>query len=173
MPRMFKLFGKGKRAAQPKDALGRIEALVYRHLPEDADEETRALVVAIAGLLACVAYADRKYSEAEQAHVREALGRVHGLSPAGVSAICETLEQDLLEVASSNPQQHTRRLRELGDVELRREVLDALVDLAAADDELTMTETELLRRTTSALGLSQDDYNAAQARHRERLSVLK
>ncbi|MEY4580368.1 MAG: hypothetical protein RL701_5071, partial [Pseudomonadota bacterium] len=32
---------------------------------------------------------------------------------------------------------------------------------------------DLLRRTTSALGLTTDDYLAAQARHREKLSVLR
>jgi uncharacterized tellurite resistance protein B-like protein len=157
---------------KPKTAIAQLEALVAGHLPS-ADEDTRAVVVAIAGLLAGVAYADRQYQEAEQAHVSEALARVHGLSPAGVQAICDALRQHLLEIASINPQQHTRRLRELGDLELRRDVLDALVDLAAADEELTMTETELLRRTATALGLTQDDYLAAQARHKQRLSVLR
>ena len=92
---------------------------------------------------------------------------------ADAEAICEALRQHLLELASSNSQQHTRNLRELGDLELRRDVLDALVDLAAADEDLSMTETALLRRTATALGLTQDDYVAAQARHRERLSVLR
>jgi uncharacterized tellurite resistance protein B-like protein len=160
------------KAATPVTPIERIEALVQAHLPE-ADADTRAIVVAIAGLLACVAYADRQYHDAEQSHVREALARVHGLSSAGAEEICALLHEHLLEIAASNPQQHTRRLRELGDVELRRDVLDALVDLAAADEELSMNETALLRRTTSALGLSQDDYVAAQARHKQRLSVLR
>ena len=64
-------------------------------------------------------------------------------------------------------------MRELTDLDLRREVLDVLVDLAAADDEVSMSETQLLRRTATAMGLSQDDYVASQARHRDRLSVLK
>ena len=34
-------------------------------------------------------------------------------------------------------------------------------------------ETNLLRLTATALGLTQDDYNACQARHRDKLAVLK
>jgi uncharacterized tellurite resistance protein B-like protein len=163
---------RGDPTPEPATAAASLHALVARHLP-DADADTQALVTAIAGLLACVAYADRQYHVEEQAHVREALGRVQGLSDAGVDAICAVLQQRLVEIAAGNPQQHTRRLRELAELELRREVLDALVDLAAADHDLSMAETELLRRTASAIGLTQDDYVASQARHRERLSVLK
>jgi uncharacterized tellurite resistance protein B-like protein len=70
-------------------------------------------------------------------------------------------------------QAHTRLLRDGAELEQRREILDVLVDLGATDGELSMDETNLLRRVTTALGLSQDDYVAAQSRHRERLSVLR
>jgi uncharacterized tellurite resistance protein B-like protein len=166
------IFKKRAPAPPPATALARLQQLVESHLP-DADDETRALVVAVAGLLASIAYADRDYPESEQAHAREALGRVHGLSEAGVDTICDALREHVREIAGSNPHQHTRTLRDLGELELRRDVLDALVDLAAADGELSMSETDLLRRTASAMGLTPDDYVAAQARHRERLSVLK
>ena len=139
----------------------------------DVDEESVAMVEAVAGLLACVAYADREYSDAEQSQVRAELRRVHGLSEAGVNAICAVLAEHIQEVATVNPQAYTRALRDLGEPEMRREVLEVLVDLAAADDEVSMAEADLLRRTTAALGLEQADYNAAQERHRERLSLLK
>lgn len=165
-------FRKKKTPDKPEGALEQVQRLVAEHLPGE-DESAREIVVAIAGLLACVAYADRNYHDAEQAHVREALGRIHGLSAAGADAICETLQKHLLQIAAPNPQRFTRTLREETEPELRREVLEALLDLAAADGELAMAETELLRRTASAMGLEQDDYLRAQQRHRERLSVLK
>lgn len=158
----------------PRRGVGsaRLDALVAAHLP-DADDETRQIVAAVAGLLACVAYADREYSTAEQQHVREALSQIDGLGAGGVEAICVALRDHIVEVAASNTQAYTRTLRELAEPGVRREVLDVLVDLAAADDELALSETHLLRRATDAMGLSQDDYLAAQARHRERLSLLK
>jgi uncharacterized tellurite resistance protein B-like protein len=123
--------------------------------------------------MACVDYADRIYYVAEQAHAREPLQRIHGLSAAGALAICDTLREHIAELATTSMQVHTRQLRERSELELRREVLDVLVDLAAADDELSLVETDLLRRTASAMGLTQDDYLASQARHRARLSVLR
>jgi uncharacterized tellurite resistance protein B-like protein len=164
-----------KKPSQPTKAatgIDRIEQLVRKHL-SDADDETRQLVVAIAGLLAGVTHVDRVYAQAEQAHVREVLGNVHGLDQAGVEAICAVLDTHGVEIAAGSSQRYSRALCELAEPDLRREVLQTLVDLAAADGELSLVETDLLRRTTTALALSQDDYVAAQARHRARLSVLK
>jgi uncharacterized tellurite resistance protein B-like protein len=163
-----------KRAPNPPPVQGheRLDRLIRAHL-SDADEDTLRLAGALAGLLACVAYADRKYDAAEQVHTREALQRVHGLGAAGVDAICDTLREHIVELANTSMQVHTRQLRDRSELELRREVLDVLVDLAAADGELSLVETDLLRRTASAMGLTQDDYLGSQARHRERLSVLR
>ena len=57
--------------------------------------------------------------------------------------------------------------------EARLEVLEALMDLAAADELLDMQETNLLRRIARGLGLSDQEYLASQERHRQRLSVLR
>jgi uncharacterized tellurite resistance protein B-like protein len=154
------------------EPVGRLEALVREYMSH-ADELAVKIVTAVTGLLGCVAFADRDFSEAEQLHVREVLGRVDGLSPQGVDAICHALQQNVVRIATGNVQAHTRLLRDHVDVEMRREVLEVLVDLAAADDNLSFEETQLLRRIADALALTQDDYNAAQARHRERLSLLK
>lgn len=163
-----------RRSQPPKRSVGseHIDRMIRERL-DGADEDTLRLVVAVTGLLACVAYADREYSAAEQALVQQVLGSIQGLSAEAVAAICGALRDHIVEIAASNTQTYTRDLRELGDRELRREVLDALVDLAAADGELSVPETELLRRTAAAIGLSQDDYLGSQARYRERLSVLK
>ena len=40
------------------------------------------------------------------------------------------------------------------DADLRREILGALVDLAAADSSISLAETNLLRQITKSLGLS-------------------
>src|SRR4030095_8123657 len=55
-----------------------IEAAVFRFMPE-TDDETRRIVVAIAGLLTCVAFSDGQCTDAERTKVREELGRVQGL----------------------------------------------------------------------------------------------
>jgi uncharacterized tellurite resistance protein B-like protein len=138
-----------------------------------ADEESAMVVVALAGLLGAVAYADRDYSEGEEAHVRSELARVHGMTQAAADAVCTALRRHIVQVSTVEVPRYCRMLRELGDRELRAEVLEVLVDLAAADGVITTAETNLLRQVTTALGLSQGDYNDAQAKHRERIAALK
>ena len=160
---------KGSKKVSGADIL---RAAVGEHLPE-ADQATQRLVVGLCGLIASVAFIDRQYTSEERAHVRTVLSNVHGLSAAGADAICELLEAHVVEIATANTHQYSRDVREHADVALRRDVLDVLVDLAASDDTLSLGETDLLRRTASALGLSQDDYVHAQARHRDKIALLR
>jgi uncharacterized tellurite resistance protein B-like protein len=146
--------------------------VVARHL-EDADPDTVRIVAAIAGLLAHVAYADHDYSAAEEHHIRAELARVRGLTIGGVDAICLALREHIAEIAAVEAPHHARALRELTDRDLRVQVLELLVDVAAADDDICLAETNLLRQMATSLGLTQDDYNAAQARHRDKLRVLR
>jgi uncharacterized tellurite resistance protein B-like protein len=158
-------------AGAPPEASA-LEPIVAKHMT-GADRETVRIVAAIAGLLGTVAYADRNYAPAEEERIRLELGRVQGLGPEGVEAVCAVLRDHVAEIAAVEAPIHARNLLDLADRDLRLRVLDALVDLAAADDAITAAETNTLRLTATALGLSQDDYNASQARHRDKLTVLK
>lgn len=149
-----------------------LDAAIAPHMA-GASEETRAVVTAVAGLLAAVAFADQDYSPAEGRHVREELGRIHGLGDAGVNAICGVLAENIGGVVAAGHQRWVRDLREHTDRGQRIEILDVLLDLAAADDDLSLAEANYLRRLATALGLEQSEYNAAQARHRSKLSALK
>jgi uncharacterized tellurite resistance protein B-like protein len=138
-----------------------------------SDDDGATIVAAIAGLLATVAYADRRYDPIEEQRIREELGRVEGLTAAGVDAICEVLREHVVDISTIEAPVYARELLLLADRELRLQVLDALVDLAAADDQITVAETNVLRLTATALGLTQQDYNVSQARHRDKLKVLR
>lgn len=149
----------------------RLAEVVRAHLG-DADEDTVRLVVAVAGLLGTVAYADRDYAAVEEVRIRDVLGRIDRLGPSGVDAICAVLREDIVSIATVEAPRYAREVREHAERDVRREILDALVDVAAADDEITLAETNVLRSTTTALGLSQEEYNASQSRHRDKLRVL-
>jgi uncharacterized tellurite resistance protein B-like protein len=138
-----------------------------------ADPDSARIVAAVGGLLASVAHADRRYTAQEKAYMHDALRRLDGLTAEGADAVCALIEKQGMIIGAHNPQAFTRELRERTDIELRREVLDVLVDLAAADGELSLSETDLLRRTCSALGLGPQDYLHAQERHRDKPSTLK
>jgi len=158
-------------ATAPEGARG--FAGVVRANMVGSDEETVRIVVAVAGLLGTVAYADRRYAPEEEQRIRQELERIHALTPSAVDTICAALREHIVEISTIEAPFYGRELLLLADRDLRVEVLGALVDLAAADNEITVTETNLLRLTATALGLTQDDYNASQARHRDKLAVLK
>lgn len=165
------IFWRKDRPEPTPDIQRRLRDAVAAQLPE-ADDATRRIVAAITGLLGCVAYADRDYADSEAKLVRAELERIHGLSRQGVDAICNTLGEEIAAIAQAGDQLWSREIKTLADRELRYEVLEVLVDLAAADEDLSVEETNYLRRLATALGLDQRDYDAAQARHRDRLSVL-
>jgi uncharacterized tellurite resistance protein B-like protein len=159
-------------AVREIDGAEQLEVTVRSELA-GADDETALVVTSIVGLLGAVAYADSDFSSAERQRVREELSRISGLTPAGVQAICSALERHILEIATVQSPHYSRILRELADSELRYQVLEMLVALAAADQSISSAETNVMRQITTALGLTQRDYNAAQAKYRDRLAVLQ
>jgi uncharacterized tellurite resistance protein B-like protein len=165
------LLGTENTNERPRASASLME-LVRQSMPA-ASPQDAAIVGGLAGLFAFVAYADRSYTEGEKQAVRTALERFHGLSAQGIDAVCALLETQIAELAHESLQTYTRVLYELTDRDARVEVLDVLMDVATADDVLSMDETNGLRRIANLMGLSEADYLAAQAKHKGRLSVLR
>lgn len=168
------MFGRWLRNDQPAPSSGAdaLRRSIAQHLP-GADADTVAVVTSMAGLLGAVAYADRDYSAAEEVRVRAELARVQGMPSSGIDAICDVLREHIVEISTVQIPRYCRTLVQLADEDLRREVLSALLDLAAADSSISVAETNLLRQITKSLGLSQNDYVELQARHRQHLDSLK
>jgi uncharacterized tellurite resistance protein B-like protein len=162
----------GGEASRTPAASEELIALVARAMPQAGAREA-AIVGALAGLMACVAHADRKYSEAEREAVSSAFGKIGAIASDALGAIEELFSERLAELAHEPMQTYTRVLYENLERPARLEVLDALMDLAAADEVLDMQETNLLRRIARGLGLSDQEYVASQQQHRARLSVLR
>lgn len=142
---------------------------VKREMP-NAPEEDAKIVAAVVGLLGQVAYWDRPYLPEEEEPIRQALSRVGGLAPEGAERICAVLRGSITRVAEVEAREYARFLLDLADRELRLYVLDLLLDVAAADQNVSVAEMTLIRRLTDALGLSQAEYNASQARHEGKLA---
>jgi uncharacterized tellurite resistance protein B-like protein len=138
-----------------------------------ADDVDVKLVAAITGLLGQVAYADRPYLPAEEDRIRSELSKVSGLKDGGPDAICLTLRTSIATVAEIEAHEYAKLLRELADRDLLLHLLDLLLDVAAADDHVSVVEVNLIRRLTDVLGLTQADYNASQARYRDKLTSLR
>lgn len=147
-------------------------AAVREALGDDDDELIR-ITASVAALLLCVAYADLDYQAEEEDVLRATLGRIQGMDQRGVEAILQVLREQVVALAGAEASSYARELLGLTEEDFRLELLDVLVDVAAADDEITLQETNMLRSVAKALGLSQAQYNASQARHRDKLTVLK
>jgi uncharacterized tellurite resistance protein B-like protein len=163
-----------RRASNSEQVEGaeRLQQALRAELP-DMDEESVLIITAIVGLLGAVAYADTEFSEVEMERVRDQLSRVEGLSSDGVRSVCQALREHVVEVSTVQLPRYSRVLRELADRDLRFQVVEMLMNLADADEVITSSETNTMRQITSALGLTQRDYNAIQQRYREHLKVLK
>jgi uncharacterized tellurite resistance protein B-like protein len=167
-----RLFGRTKKGTEAGSGPERLRGAVRERIGGEGEETVR-IVAAIAGLLACVAYADKDYSDIEEARVVAELARVRGLDRSGAAAIGAVLREQIVEITSAEASVYAREIADLCHPDLRLELLDVLVDVAAEDEVISVRETNLLRNATQALGLSQHDYNASQARHRDKLSVLR
>ncbi|MEM6791252.1 MAG: TerB family tellurite resistance protein [Myxococcota bacterium] len=165
------------RRTEPGDARARALYDVVRRAVtaggRDEDDVHIRIVGATAALLACVAYADLEVEASEEEVIRVTLGRIQGLDEAGVAAIVAVMRQDVVRIASAEATTYARELLELTDETFRRQLLDVLVDVAAADDEITVSETNMLRGVARAFGLPSAAYNESQSRHRDKLAVLK
>lgn len=162
------VFFRNKPEPRPTSALERV---VAERLPK-TDEATRRVVTAIAGLLACVAFSDHVMSPEEERSIRVELGRIHGLDAFAVNAITDVVKAEARRLSAEGDQLFARDIRELCEREQRVEVLDAVLEIAAADGRLTLDETNYLRRLATKLGLSQEEYVLVQERHRDKLTVL-
>lgn len=168
---MFGRWRSTEKKLPPLEGADELTRVIKEQL-SGADSDTIRVVVAMTGLVGAIAYADRDYSEVEERRVRRELARVHGMTDAGIGAICAALRRHIVEISTVQAPRYCRELRELCDRELRFEVLEVLLEVAAADGVITPAETNLLRQTTTALGLTQADYNVLQTQHRKKLSVL-
>jgi len=150
----------------------RLRDVVKRSMPE-ADPDTVSIVTACAGLLACIAYADRAFSPEEMLKAGRLLATVNGIGAEGSDAIVGALSSHVLELSSVHAARFARTLNELGSRELRLHVLGMLLELAAVDDDVSPAEVITLRQVARSLGLTQEDYNQLQNQHREKLGALR
>lgn len=168
------MFSWLRRSASPNDPQQAAELYgVVRSQLNDSDEESVTIVASVAAVLLCIAYADCDYDSHEEAVVRLTLERVHGIDAAGVSAIMTVLNSHTVRITGAEASTYARELLSLTEEDFRIELLDMLLLVAAADGAITVTETNILRDVTKAMGLSPAHYLEAQSTHRDKLAVLK
>lgn len=133
-----------------EEAERRLEAVVRERM-SGASDESVGIVLAMAGLLARVAYADRQYTTQEAARVREELRQVLGFSEPDVNAVCAALAEHIDTVGAGPIERYTDVLRGQLDVHMRADTVKVLVELAAADSEIAPAEERVIRAAARSL----------------------
>lgn len=132
--------------------LDALHAALKVALPTDESVIVRyiAVVVALLGRIACV---DGRFSEQEEAKLRDLLTHVERLSPPGVDAVCSALRGKLPLMSDHEISLCYSELKALCDGQERRQVLRLLVQLAAVDGTLTPEEDAELRAIAAEMGV--------------------
>ena len=140
----------------------------------DALEPARARYLALfAFLLARVANVDQDVSEAETAAMEE-LVRSHGhLPPAQATLVVQIAKAQHRLFGETWNHLATRELRDICAEDEKRELLQCLFAVAAADDVITVQEEEAVRQVANGLVITHADYVAIRSMYRDKRSVFK
>lgn len=116
--------------------------------------------LALGALLVRVAFADHKYRASEVGQIDRILSGTFGLKPldaAKLRATCEALERD----APGTPE-FAKIVRDEIAYDDRKALADAMWSVALADEERHDAEEAMLKDIEIALGLSDEDIQAAR-----------
>jgi uncharacterized tellurite resistance protein B-like protein len=164
-----------KPSKQPEQADATNTSTVRRIVDElEALEDDKArYVAAFAYILSRVANADLEISDVETRAMEQLVQR-HGNLPA---------EQAILVVQIAKSQSRllgvtedylvTREFKPISTEAQRRELLDCLFAVSAADDSISNSEEAQVRQIASELGLSQREFVTARAAWSDKREVLK
>jgi uncharacterized tellurite resistance protein B-like protein len=137
------------------------------------DRSRARFLAAFAYVLSRVAAADLDISTSEKDKMIEIvqhLGRIPEDQAVLVVAIATNQNQLF---GGTEDYLVTREFRKIAVDEQRRELLDCLFAVSAADDTITGDEEEQIRQIASELGLSHEEYIKARRAYTDKRSVFK
>ncbi len=164
------LGGRGEAAAGAGET-DTVRAIV-RRLDALPPERARYLA-AFAYILSRVAHADLAVSAAETRRMERILAERGHLPEAQAALAVEIAKAQSHAAGGTEDFLVTREFRQLASHEQRRELLDCLFAVSAADDSISGAEENVIRQVASELGLSRADLAAARAAWREHRTLLR
>jgi len=170
MASIFELLGfkSSSGAVRPPDAVHEIASRLERLGPERS-----RYVASFAVVLSRVAHADLEISAAERHAMGEIIQKVGRLSTDEATVAVDVA---IRHSNSSGGTEHflaTRELASLASVEQRREVLDCLFALSAADGSISTAEENRVKQIASELGFTHRELAAARSRWNRYREILK
>ncbi|HVP66500.1 MAG TPA: TerB family tellurite resistance protein [Anaeromyxobacteraceae bacterium] len=150
------------------DAIRRIE----REL--DSMDPARARYLALfAFLLARVADVDLNVTDAETREMEKLVEEKGGLPPPQAALVVAIAKAENRLFGATQNFLAAREFRDLASDDRKRELLDCLFAVAAADGAISVAEEEAIREISRELLLGNDEYLAIRGNWRDYRAVLK
>ena len=145
---------------------------IVRELDKLEPDRARYLA-SFAYVLSRVAGADLHFSEAETLHMVDVIKRLGRLPDAQAVLVVEIAKSQNQLFGGTENFLVTRQFREIATDEQRRELLDCLFGVSAADDAITGEEEAQIWQIASELGFSHPDYVQARLAYSDKRTVLR
>lgn len=159
---------EGTSDAAATDTVRRIAAELEALPPERA-----RYVAAFAYVLSRVAHADLEISADETHEMEEIVRRLGHLPDDQAVLVVEIAKSQARLFGGTENFLVTRELAEMAEPEQKRELLDCLFAVSAADDSISSAEETQIRQIASELGFSHKEYVEARSAWSDKREVLR
>jgi uncharacterized tellurite resistance protein B-like protein len=143
------------------------------HKLDSLPEDQARYIAAFAYLLSRVARADLHVSPEETAAMERLVVEQGGLSEEMAPVVVQMAKSQNLLFGATENYLVTREFERMATREQKLATLDCLFAVAAADNNITSEEDNVVRQISEELRLPHSDYIAARIRYKEYLAVLK
>jgi uncharacterized tellurite resistance protein B-like protein len=140
---------------------------------EEMPRDRARYLAAFAYILSRVAHADLEISEEETRKMESILQEVGGLPEEQAVLVVQIAKSQALLFAGTEDFVVTRAFKEMTTPEQRRQLLDCLFAVSAADASVSTVEEEEIRRIASQLDLTHRDYVEVRSRYARYRDVLR
>jgi uncharacterized tellurite resistance protein B-like protein len=130
-------------------------------------------IAAFAYLLSRVARADLEVSPEETAAMERIVAGQGGLSEELAPIVVQMAKSQNLLFGATEDYLVTREFEHMATRDQKLALLDCLFAVAAADENITSEEDNVVKQISEELKLSHSEYIAARLRYKEYLAVLK
>ena len=140
---------------------------------ERLDPSVARYLAAFAYVLSRVANADLQVSDVETVKMVEIVQRVGQLSEAQAILVVEIAKTQNRLFGGTEDFLVTREFREIATDVQRRQLLDCLFAIAAADNEISAEEEAQIWEIATELGVEHADYVAVRLRYSDKRTVFR
>src|SRR3989454_11934867 len=166
----------GMNVDHPGHSIPTAETETVRKIVQKLDqlpEQQARYIAAFAFLLSRAARADLQIDADETAVMERIVMEQGGLSEELALVVVQMAKTQNQLFGSTENYLVTREFERMATREQKLALLDCLFAVAAADENITSEEDNVVKQIASELKLSHDEYIAARSRFREYLAVLK